>query len=61
MRSYKYQFSNFSLDLKIASTKLEHIRIHEFLCFLYIGQVSKAFQQRKNSFHILGQWLIKTY
>ena len=41
-------FSIFWLNLKAAFTKLEHIRIHEFPCFLYIGQVSNAFQQKQN-------------
>ena len=48
MRSYKYQLFNFLLHLKTAFTKLAHIRVHEFSCFLYFGQVSNAFQQKQN-------------
>ena len=46
MLSYKYQLFNFLLDLKAAFTRLEHILVHEFRGFLYIGQVSNAFQKR---------------
>ena len=35
--------SNFLLDLKAAFSKLAHIRVQEFLCFLYFSQVSNAF------------------
>ena len=49
-RSYKYQLFNFLLDLKAASTELAHIRVHKFLCFLYFGQVSNAFQKDRIHF-----------
>ena len=48
MRSYKYQLSNFLLDLKTAFTKPAHIQVDEFSCFFYLGQVSNAFQQKQN-------------
>ena len=49
MPSYKYQLFNFLLDLKAAFTELADIRVHEFPCFLYIDQVSNAFQQHRTS------------
>ena len=48
MPSYKYQLFDFLLDWKTAFTKLADIRVHEFPCLLYIGQVSNAFQQKQD-------------
>ena len=47
----QFQISAFKFffDLKAAFAKFAHIRVHEFLLFLYFGQVSNAFNKDRTS------------